>query len=132
MSIESGIVSVLRADGTVSGIISTRIYPLKLKEGYALPALSYQRVSSVREHNIDVGPIGFAWARFQIDSWAESYTDVRSLAEAVRQCLDGYKGTMGGVNAGGICIKSERDLFEEGTEIYRVIQDYLIPYHEIP
>lgn len=60
---------------------------------------------------------------------ANSYSDVRSLAEAVRQALDGYKGGLGGeTHVGGIYIEGERDLFEADAEIYRVTMDYLIPY----
>lgn len=140
MSIETGLRSHLINDATVAGLVATsdsppahRVHPLRLPQGFALPAVSYQRVSADRRHTITDGPTGWAWTRFQVDCWANTYTSVRDLAEAVRQALDGYKGDIGGENhVGGIYIEGERDLFEEDLEIYRVSLDFLIPYIETP
>lgn len=139
MSIETELIDFFGNDAAVAGIIgngdspeSYRIYPLRLPQGYTLPAISFQRISTDREHVIDDGPIGWAWARFQLDMWAETYAEVRQLAEAVRQALDGYNDEMGDVTVAGAFAEGERDLYEEQTEIYRVTQDYLIPYKETP
>ncbi len=139
MSIETEIIDLLGNDATVAGLVGNddspetyRIYPLRLPQGYTLPAVSFQRVSTNRDHVIDDGPIGWAWARFQFDLWSETYTDVRDLSNAVRQALDGYNGTLGTITVPGIFIESERDLFDETTEFYRVTQDYLVPYSETP
>lgn len=128
MGIEESIRTHLVDDTTVD--VSSRIYPLRLPQGYTLPAISYQRISAERVHELS-GPTGWAWARFQLDCWSSSYSGVRSLAESVRQSLDGYKGILGGgSHVGGIYIEGERDLFEEDAEIYRVTMDFLIPYKE--
>lgn len=130
MAIEVGLRNRLVNDTDVNNLVSTRVYPLRLPQGYTLPAISYQRISAERIHEMSIGPIGWAWSRFQVDCWANSYGDVRSLAEAVRQSLDGFKGDLDSTHVGGIYIEGERDLFEENAEIYRVTMDFLIPYKE--
>lgn len=140
MSIETGLRPLLTNDAGVSALVATsdsppryRIYPMRLPQGYVLDAISYQRVSAERRHDITDGPIGWAFSRFQFDCWSGSYSGARDLAEALRQALDGYSGDLSdGTHVGGIYIEGERDLFEEDTEIYRVSMDFLIPYKETP
>lgn len=132
MGIEIALRTLLVNDAAVAALAGSRVYPLRLPQNYTLPGISYQRISTARTHEIDIGPTGWAWARFQIDCWADSYGTVRSLAEATRQALDGYKGTSSSTHIGGMYIESERDLFEETTEIYRVTLDFLTPYIETP
>ena len=139
MSIETELIDFFEGESSITAIIGNgdspetcRVYPLKLPQGYTLPAISFQRISTDREHVIDDGPIGWAWARFQFDMWAETYAEARQLTEAVRQALDGYNNKMGSVTVAGAFAEGERDLYEEQTEIYRVTQDYLIPYKETP
>ena len=130
MSIETGLYSRLTTDTDVSGVISTRAYPLRLPQGYTLPALSYQRISTDRVHELD-GVTGRAVARFQVDCWAETYQAVRDLANKVRLALDGHSGTLGSeTGIGNIHLVSDRDLFEEDVEIYRATLDFQIQYTE--
>ena len=123
MSIETGLRSKLIDD------IGVDVYPLRLPQGYTLPALTYQRVDSPRNPDLS-GPTGWVFARFQIDIWGDSYGSVRGLADQVRLSLDGFKGNLSGTHTGGIMMDSERDLFEESTEVYRVTTDFIIPYTE--
>lgn len=138
MSIETGLRTHLINDTDVAALVANsdspttyRIYPLRLPQGYTLPAISYQRISADRTHTLS-GPIGRVWPRFQVDCWAESYSTVRDLADKVRLALDGHKGSMGGEsNVGGVHLMGEHDLFEEATEIHRVTLDFSIPYFEL-
>jgi len=131
MSIEIGIRSALINDADVTAVISSRVYPGIMPHGYTLPAIVYQRISSERPHTLDQGNIGRVFSSFQIDCYAESYSTVRDLADKVRLVLDGFSGSLGGeADVGGIHLMSDRDLFEEETELYRVTHDYLIPYFE--
>ena len=126
--IESALYSILTADSTVSGLISTRVYPIKLPQSPTFPAVTYQRVSTPRVRST-TGPSGLAHPSIQIDCWAETYTGVKSLAEAAREAVDGYSGTVGGVAIAGIIVASENDFFEPEVEIYRVTMDITI-WHE--
>lgn len=77
-------------------------YPLEVPEGAELPAWAYNLIDDeqVLAHS---GGSGFIKARVQLDFMAEGttsqsdYAIVKSIAAAVRTKLDGYRGTMGGV-----------------------------------
>ena len=128
---ETAVRAILAADGTVSGLVSSRIYPMKLPQGPTMPAITYSRVSGPRVETI-TGPSGLAHPRVQVDSWASTYAGVKALATAVRKALDGYRGTIASVRVGGIIMDGELDLYEPGVEEYRVTQDYVVWHDETP
>lgn len=130
MTIEKDIHYALANDADVSALVSSRIYPLKLPQGWTLPAVTYQRVSGYREHCLS-GASGRARPRFQIDCWASDYDDVKDLADKVRLCLDGFKGDINTESdVGGITLEADRDLWEENIDTYRVSMDFIIPHFE--
>ena len=64
MNIEEALYSKLTGDAGVAALVSTRIYPNVVPQDIALPAVAYQRISTVRDMAHD-GPTGVAHARFQ-------------------------------------------------------------------
>jgi Protein of unknown function (DUF3168) len=123
----------LKADATISAAVSGRVFPNIVPQGSAFPAISYNQVSGVREYDINDGPTGRAMPRITINSWATRYLDVRNLAEAVRQRLNGFRGVMGSTRVGRITLDNEFDTFEEEagqSGIHRVVQDYIISFVE--
>lgn len=130
MSIETGLYSELTTDVDVAALVSTRVYPLTLPQGYTLPAITYQRVSTERLRDL-TGSSGWVMARFQIDCWAASYSAARGLADKVRAALDGQVDTLGSeTGVGMIGLMGEREILEEEIESYRVSFDFMIPYTE--
>ena len=121
--------AILLADGTVAGLVSTRIYPGKLPQIPTLPAVTYSRVDGPRVQSL-VGSSGLAHPRLQIDCWAETYAGVKTLANAVRGAIDGYSGTISGTRVGGVLIDDEQDVYEPNVEFYRVSQDYIVWHDE--
>lgn len=118
--------AVLLADSSITGLIgagaAARLYPLVLKQGGALPAITYQRVSGVTGYSHD-GP-DIVTARVQIDCWsATGYIEAKTLARAVRDALHAYAGDENGVQDFKADI--DRDFYESDTKLYRVSSDYL-------
>jgi len=99
VNIEEALYSKLVSDAGVS----TRIYPNVVPQDIALPAVAYQRISTVRDMAHD-GPLGIAHVRFQLTISAASYTSARAVANAIRTALDGFSGLMGGV--GGVTVEA--------------------------
>lgn len=79
------------------------------------------------------GPAGIADRRVQISSYAEGLAEVGTLAGRIRQALNGYRGTAGGVEIRACRLVNEIPGREETTDpkLYRVDQDYLITHTEI-
>ena len=157
MSIEIAIRSELINDADVTALVGTRVYPVMMPQGFEMPCISYQRISSNRMHTLS-GPTGRVDANFQVDFYDESYAVVRELADKARNLLDGFKGDLGinelittenneyitdindelitteqsimGEIVGGIHLVSDRDLWQDNIAVYRVTHDYSVFYFD--
>ncbi len=130
MNIEEALYSHLTNDAGVSALVGNRVYPLMAPQDAALPHLVYQRISSprLRSHG---GPSGLAHPRFQITATAGSYSAARSLANAVRASLDGFRGTMGGgVSVGASFLDNEADGYQDVADTYTVRLDVILWHQE--
>ena len=106
--------------------LGSRIYPLKLPQNVAYPAVVYQRISTVRHPAFKrdataVEPV------IQVDVYGHEsagYGAFWDVADAVRVALQRYSG-------GTILdtfIDTERDDYEENTELFRKSFD-IRPWH---
>lgn len=127
-TIEKAIRAILVADSTVKAI-TTRCYPGSLPQNPTYPLILYYKVTGMRDHHLQ-GPSGLAHPRFQVEAWATTYDAAKTLANAIREALDGYSGTQGTVVIGSILMESERDTYEEAVSCHRVIMDYMAWHSE--
>lgn len=123
------LVSLVNDDSTLSGLIGTRFYPLVVPVDQALPAAAYQVITTQREYVME-GQSGFSGPRVQITVTANSYDEARTVAEAFRSLLSGYRGTEESVVFHGIFLENEYDGYSFETEIKTVRQDYRIHFRE--
>jgi hypothetical protein len=93
------------------------------------PSLVLARVSGLGDHTMD-GPSGLARPRYQIDAWAQTTDAAASLADLVKERIDGYRGMMGEVNVKGVFFDTEREDFDGVAKLYRMSRDYFIWYDE--
>jgi hypothetical protein len=92
VSIEKSLYSALIADGTVSGIIGAKVYPVgAVPTEVNYPFVSYSRISTRRWNTLGTsgtGEIsGTQAANIQINCAAESYGAAKTLASAVYSVL---------------------------------------------
>jgi hypothetical protein len=127
-TIEEAIHDILVTDSSVKAI-TTRCYPSTLPQNPTYPLILYAKVTGERINDLS-GPSGMAHPRFQIEAWAETYAAAKSLANAIRVCLNGYRGTSGTVRIGSFLIQSERDIYEPEAACHRVVMDYAIWHNE--
>jgi hypothetical protein len=94
MSVESEFRDLLAGDGGVSALVGSgstaRVYPLVAPEGAARPLVVYQGISADVVPDEDNGR--YVFQRFQVSCLAESYAEMKALAEAVKSALAGYAG----------------------------------------
>jgi hypothetical protein len=88
MSLETGLYTAITSDGTVAALVSTRVYPEFMPQGVTYPAITYQRVSTVRTQLLS-GIDNFTQVRVVVDCWDSSYSGAKALADAVKNALDG-------------------------------------------
>lgn len=101
----------------LKGLVSNRCYPLLMPENPSYPSIIYTRISSTPENTLNGGAT-IDLVRFQIDSYAETYSAARTLAASVRTAMEAaaFKGLL----------QTDQDFFEPDVTIYRVTQDYYV------
>lgn len=125
----------LNADAALTALVSARIFPVIAPASAAYPSVTVTRVFNEHtRHMLASG--GLSIALYQIDTWALSSPSAESVAEAVRNLLDGYvTKDMGGVDVRSSFLDLEEDTVEtpqDGSQdfIYRIRQDYKIIHGE--
>ena len=125
--IETAIRYILINDSTVKDI-TTRCYPVTIPQSPQYPLILYTKITGMRDHHLR-GPSGHAHPRFQVEAWSKTYTEAKTLADAIREALDGYSGTASSTKIGSCLIDSEQDIYESEVEAFRVIMDFFV-WHE--
>jgi hypothetical protein len=108
---------------------AARVYPVTLPQNITYPAIVFTRISGARTYSMD-GPSGLASPRVQIDIYGNSVLEAMDLADRVRCTLNGLKETIGGIEILGTFLDTDRDDYNDTTETYRIIQDYIIHHKE--
>lgn len=139
--IEQGLVTYLLARAGVTALVAARIYPEivpqaeKGEDNY--PAITYQVISEPNVRSLS-GASGLAYPRIQINCWSRRYSVTKALRNAVRDALDGYRGSMGDVTVHECSKESERTLTDElpatagvrAARVYGRSMDFEIWYQE--
>jgi hypothetical protein len=127
--VEAALYSILSGTAAVTAQVSTRIYPSFLPQDTALPALTYFRVSTIREEAMNIDP-GRATARFQVSVWTTSAYSAGTIADVVRTALHRTIGVYGGVTITDLAIENEVATYDFDTEEHQVAMDFLIQHVE--
>ena len=115
-SAEAALYSLLTAGSPnpVAALVGSRVWPDALPQAPVLPAIRYQRISTgtspyrtLEDH--DVSP------RMQVDCYAASRLAAIELAQAVRQVVRDFRGTIGGLRIDNISKEDERGDTEPGV-----------------
>lgn len=82
------IYTVVTGNSSVTALIGTRFYPAaSAPQGVTKPYATYQNISGVPENYINQVPDVDEYG-IQVDCFAESYAQVVSLAEAIRDAVE--------------------------------------------
>jgi hypothetical protein len=114
--IESGLLAFLVGNTGLTALVGTRIYPLRVPEGAALPALVYYKISGPSEHSKD-GDMNLNHPRFQFTAWANKYGDAKAVGTAVTSALNAFANgsSMGGIVVAQIIVENDTDLHDPQT-----------------
>ena len=98
-------------------LANSRVYPLVMPEKGTIPAIVYIRIASTPENTLNGGAT-IDQIRFQVDTYANTYAEAKSLSASVRTAMESasFKGTL----------QTDQDLFEPDVKLYRVTQDYYV------
>jgi hypothetical protein len=129
MSLEESIYSKLSGNGTIAGLVGTRIWPVKMPDNPGFPCISFNRQSTIRDQTL-AGRVSYCNVILQIDSWAETFDVCNSLASTIFALLEGFRGTILGIDIQGILSQNEVDLYDDDAQIFRRSQSFRITFLE--
>lgn len=126
MTLEQALFNYLSTYAGLTALIGTRLYPVVLPQGATQPAVTYQRVSTVRLRTFGAPRLGRK-ARFQFTVWASSYSSRAAVAGQLIAALEGYAGLMGG--GSGVTVlavqgEGELDDYEPTTKTFQGALDF--------
>lgn len=79
------------ADSAVTALLGSplpRLYPAgEAPQGATLPYCAWQTITGLPENNLDCAPDVDTWS-VQIDAYADTLTDARNAAKAIRDALE--------------------------------------------
>lgn len=98
--------------------VSLKVYPLRIPQETAFPALTYSILSVDPEDTKDSRSLCDT-VTFQINLFASTYTLVTSLAQLVREALDGLSGENSGVSVDYMRFESWIDDYDDEFLLFR-------------
>jgi hypothetical protein len=133
MEIEAALLAKLQTVVGVTSLTSTRIYYVgrtPQSTPRTSPYLVIQKISDTERFAHD-GPTAFKEARIQINSFDDDYLGSKALARAVKDGINGVKGTWGTVIVLKCNFDGDTDMpGESEADLTGIAADYLIRYNE--
>ena len=114
--------------------IDVPVYDARLPLRPMMPALvqSFVAASSIHTHS---GPSTLLERRVQIDAFANNDPEADQLAARLLYALDGYHGTMNGVDVGYVELVSDVEMdpaeIKGGEVRYRRVLDFMVGYQDV-
>lgn len=135
--IEKGLFRLIQSDANVATVVTTTngagVYWVLLPKGGAIPCIILSRVATDDTYAMS-GSMKFRGALFQVDCYAASFYDARSLGDIVRHLLESYIGTLAdGTVVSGIQVTKDWDMpYEEGGKgfVYRALIEVRVWYRD--
>jgi hypothetical protein len=102
-----------------------RVYPGILPQTPTFPAVTYQQISAVGSHAMGAdSPL--TTVRVQVDSWAKTYAEARTLAGEVAARLKRFRGLSGSIEVLDVLLDNELETYESTSQTRRILQDFTL------
>jgi hypothetical protein len=132
---EKTVADALVADTGVAAMLGDRVYPVLAPATAQLPLITWRRQAVNREMTLS-GPSGLPSVTLALELYAETYEEVRELADNCRRVLDGWNNSLASLTSvRHVTLENEADGFVQlaGGDlppVYSVTQTYSILWQE--
>lgn len=132
MRLEEAIFAYLTGVASLTTLVSTRIYKIRVPQNPTYPCIRYTRISGTEEYSHD-GATNWPTARLQFDCMGKSEADAARVADALRAALDAFPspGLMGGaagVRVDEVVVNFTVDGWDDDLEVCTVSLDVEISH----
>jgi hypothetical protein len=119
MSIESDLRAYVLANSAVAAIVGTKMYGIFAPDNVEVPFITYRRLpSGAGQQQVHAGATTPTKSIFRLVCWASTYENAIALADKVRACLNGQKGTWTNSTVRHCWMQGdESDVFQESPEL---------------
>lgn len=127
-AIETVLYSTVTAAAGVTALVGTRVYPVRAPQEATAPYVTYRRVSDLPHltHGLESDSGAGRW---QFDCYAPTYAQVKAVAQALKDALNGQRVTAAGGERMVAMNRGELDLpFESELGYYRTTVDFRLIY----
>jgi len=129
--LDCGIVLLLNADPTVSGIVPNGGYPFgQLPKNVCLPNWSYRFMGGRSMITLETSK-GYRWRRLEIAVYSTTPNAAVNLANAINWALEGFTGLLpeGTMIDSIFTTNYPLDFFDTGTQTYRRLLEYQVNFY---
>jgi hypothetical protein len=124
--------NIMSSNAALTTLVSTRINPLRIPEGSAFPAISYNLIS-IAPTPTKSGHSRTDWARVQVSIFGTTYQSAAETADAVRTAFEvvTLPSEFNGVSVQTIEFDAQNELTDDESAfagVYQITQDYIINY----
>lgn len=111
----------LAANGTLTGLVGTRIYPQVLAQEATVPAIVLSVISEVPQNTLTGTTERLRMSRVQVDCYAATYLGAHQVADAVDVVLSALMRH-------DLSAQREnfQDIYDDAAQLHRVSADYLV------
>lgn len=136
MNLREAVYNALSGDSDLTGLVSTRIYWVKMPQGVIYPAVTFETLpTSGRIHLMGVDS-ALAMETLRVTVWGEpkNFINMETAAGYIKTLLQDHMGTLGG--GGGISVDrifletNQASIFNAGVGVYQIAQDFEVWYQE--
>ncbi len=127
--VEKALVNILKADVDVAALVVTRVFFADAPQTPPVPFILMTRIGTQYVHSLNSNA-GLCNARIQLDCYAKTQKEARSVGQAVKNAIDTFRGTNSDVTIQGVLLLDSMDGYDESPELRRVTQDYHVWYNE--
>ena len=105
------------ADSTVGALVADRMHELHVPQTSLKPYIYYSRIGTEDERAMD-SAAGDAPFRHQyiVECWGTTPSMADSIADAVRDRLNNYRGTLGSRTVQGVFVQSQSDDYDPRSD----------------
>lgn len=126
MILGDAIYNILSNDATLTGLVSTDIYPVSAPQGVNFPFVVYSFSSTDPTDQKD-GSSPLDGSRLEVESYDKTYRGAHGIANAIRTALDDYSGAPASITIRRIWFVEQSDGdFLEDHGFFAVSQTYTV------
>lgn len=132
MSVDGAVLFRLENHAGLSALIGTRSFADRLPQGPVLPAVVFQRISTVRQRAMGSDP-GIVMTRWQLSCWDSGKAGTKAVSAQVIAAFNRWRDTQDGTQIDDTFIDGELDDFEPDVgEIgfHRSLVDVIVHHRE--